>query len=88
MIIFVQHYDNKYTNKMKVPKELTKRYRKVKERGDGMKLTKLLGFKSRFNTSTVINGSRSTTMAKVEKFKRFVEDRELLVLAITEDQKI
>lgn len=70
---------------MTLPKDLTKRYSKVKERGDGKKLMKLLHFRSHSNVSAILSGDRATTISKIEKIKRFIEDREKIIATINDD---
>lgn len=69
---------------MKLPKDLAKRYRKVKNQGDGKILKKLLKYKNRATVSGVLSGDKSTTLEKIEKIKSFIENRERIVNALTE----
>lgn len=57
----------------------------MKQRGDGKALMKILRFKNLANVSGVMTGDRSTTLAKIEKIKRFIEAREKVVAAINDD---
>lgn len=87
MTIFVQVQNKsitKITLTMLLPKDLTRRYRKIKDRGDGKTLTKLLRFKDQSNISAILSGDRGTTLAKIEKIKQFIEDREKLVAALSD----
>lgn len=70
---------------MTLPRELTKRFRRVQEKGDVKKLQKILRFKNQSNVSLVLSGDRPTTIPKIEKIKLFIEDREKLVASITND---
>lgn len=67
-----------------LPRELTKRFRLIQERGDVKTVQKLLRFKDQSTASRVLSGEISTTISKIEKIKRFIEDREKIVAALTE----
>ena len=69
---------------MVLPRELIKRFKLIQERGDVKKLQKLLRYSNQSSVSRVLAGECSTTIPKVEKIKRFIEDREKIVAAITE----
>lgn len=67
---------------MIVPKDLTKRFSKVKQKGDIKILMKLLKFKNRSSVSSVMSGDRPTTLDKIEKVKFFIEQREKQIESI------
>lgn len=69
---------------MTLPRELTKRFRLIQERGDVETIKKLLRCKRHSSASLILSGKISTTIAKIEKIKRFIEDREKIVSALTE----
>jgi hypothetical protein len=70
---------------MTLPRELTKRFKLIQERGDVKKLQRILRYKDQSNVSLILSGSRPTTIAKIEKIKRFIEDRERVIAALTEE---
>jgi hypothetical protein len=68
---------------MIAPQELVDRYEKVKSKGDGKILKKILKYKSHSNVSLVISGKQDTTIEKIEAFKKFIEARERRVSNLT-----
>lgn len=69
---------------MTLPRELTKRFRLIQERGDVKKLQKILPCKHHSNMSLILSGELPTSIAKIEKIKRFIEDREKIIASLTE----
>lgn len=73
---------------MLVTLEISERFEKVKEKGDVNRLTKILGFKSHSTTSLVISGKQKTTISRVSKFVKFIENREAKISMVCNPKPI